>query len=254
MSVLRHPTAHLAVAVVAIVSVAGCGSPHRAAGPDEPAIAAATVQVRADGCGPRTALGTGTSIADGLVVTAAHVVAGSDHVDVVTDDASTIAAHVVLFDPDLDLAVLRPQASIGSGVDLDDERPRAGASGVIAVLGLDGTATLVAVTIVRPVTIRTTDIYREESVRRPGFAIDARVAPGDSGAMVHLPGGGVGVVWARSNVDDDQAWAIDIPATLRRSSDRRALVTPVDTGPCTGPHGVGHRESGVQGAPRTRSR
>lgn len=254
MSILRRPTAHLAAAIVAVVSMVGCGSPHQAEGPDEPAIVAATVRIRADGCGPRTALGTGTSITDGLVVTAAHVVAGSDRVDVVTNDASTIAADVVLFDPDLDLAVLRPQTVIGPGVELGDVRPRAGAPGVIAVLGHDGTATLLAVTIGRPVTIRTTDIYREESVRRPGFAIDARVEPGDSGAMVHLPGGGVGIVWARSNVDDDQAWAIDIPATLRRPSDRRALVTPVDTGPCTVPRGVGHREPGVQGAPRTRSR
>ncbi len=46
-------------------------------------ISEATVRVRADGCGPRTELGVGTSIGDGLVVTAAHVVAGAERVEIV---------------------------------------------------------------------------------------------------------------------------------------------------------------------------
>lgn len=224
------------VAVAAVtVGAAGCRSTTPTtptAAFDNDTIASATVRVRSQGCGPRTGLGTGTSIDDGLVITAAHVVAGSDHVDIVTQDDSKIASDVVLFDPDLDLAVLRPHSNVGSSVTLDDGSPTSGAKAILGLLDADGATELVDVTIVRPVTIRTTDIYRTDPVQRPGFAITATVEPGDSGAMVQLPDGGVGIVWARSNIDVDQAWAIAIPALLQQPAERRALVDPVDTGPC----------------------
>ncbi len=61
-------------------------------GVDDETIAEATVRVRADGCGPRTELGVGTSIGDGLVVTAAHVVAGADRVEIADRSGDTTLA------------------------------------------------------------------------------------------------------------------------------------------------------------------
>ena len=50
--------------------------------------------------------------------------------------------------------------------------------------------------------------------------------------MVHLPGGGVGVVWSRSTTVDDQAWTVDLPTELLEASTRRELVDAVDVGRC----------------------
>jgi hypothetical protein len=50
--------------------------------------------------------------------------------------------------------------------------------------------------------------------------------------MVHLPGGGVGIVWSRSTTDDDQAWTVDLPPELRAAAMRRQLVASVDVGRC----------------------
>jgi S1-C subfamily serine protease len=199
---------------------------------DLDAIVASTVRVRADGCGPRTELGTGTSIPDGLVVTAAHVVAGAEQVEIVDRAGTAIGAEVVMFDPDLDVAAVRPSTGIDSSVLLRDEVGRQGEVGVVALISSDGTAEPVAVDVLQRVAIRTTDIYRDQPVERPGLRIDVSVEPGDSGAMVHLPGGGVGIVWSRSTAAEDQVWTVDLPTELLDASTRRGLVDAVDVGAC----------------------
>lgn len=221
----------LAAAIVAatLLTVTGCGS-HR--DPDLEAIVASTVRVRADGCGPRTELGTGTSIPDGLVVTAAHVVAGADRVEIVDRPGTAIAAEVVLFDPDLDVAALRPSTDIGGSVLLRDEVGRRGEGGVVALISTDGSAETSDVEVLQRAVIRTTDIYRDRPVERPGLRLNVSVEPGDSGAMVHLPGGGVGIVWGRSMTAEDRAWTVDLPIELLEASTRRALVDDVDVGRC----------------------
>lgn len=240
---MSGPTRHRVVAwALMLVVVTGCAAGTERSDPtiavdgspdlDRQAIVASTVRVRADGCGPRTELGTGTVIADGLVVTAAHVVAGADRVDLVDATGETKPAEVVWFDPDLDIAALRSSADVGPGATLRDETARAGERGVIAVVAGDGSVAVMDVEVVQRVTIRTTDIHGDDPVERPGLRIDADVAPGDSGAMVHLPGGGVGIVWSRSTTADDQAWTVDLPSELRGAAAGRELVERVDVGRC----------------------
>lgn len=224
-------------AVLAVVAATGCDSePDGAAADlDRETISAATVRVRADGCGPRTELGTGTTIDDGLVVTAAHVVAGSERVEVVDRSGDTVAARVVMFDPTLDVAALRPVRDAVPPVELRIEPGREGEIGVTALTADDGSIELVDLEVQQRATIRTTDIYGDESVQRRGLRVAATIEPGDSGAMVHLPGGGVGIVWSRSTETVDQAWTVDLPDELLRPVSRRALATPVGTGPCPQP-------------------
>jgi hypothetical protein len=225
------PGGRLAAGVLAamMLTTAGCGSEP---GPDRGAISASTVRVRADGCGPRTELGTGTVIADGLVVTAAHVVAGAQHVEVVDRLGDAIASEVVLFDPELDVAALRPIIEAGSPAPLRSDPGRQGENGLVALVAADGSMEMRAFEVLQRVTIDTTDIYRGEPVQRRGLRVAVTVAPGDSGAMVHLVGGGAGIVWSRSTATRDQAWTVDLPAELLDTPMRRALATPVDTGPC----------------------
>jgi S1-C subfamily serine protease len=237
-------------ALVACLVAAGCGA---SASPDTIAITstiadarsvadtgtiiASTMRVRADGCGPRTELGTATAIGDGVVVTAAHVLAGSDQVALVDAAGQAIPVEVVLFDPDLDVAALRATADAPAhtltSAPLRVERGAAGETGVLALVASDGTIDVHDVVVMQRVTIRTTDITRERDVERPGLRIDAAIEPGDSGAMVHLAGGGAGIVWSRSTTTAAQAWTADLPAELVDATRRRALTSPVDTGPCT---------------------
>jgi S1-C subfamily serine protease len=198
---------------------------------------AATVSVQAEGCGPRTRFGVGTVIDGGLIVTVAHVVAGSEEVEVVgTVEGSTAgsAADVVFFDPGLDIAVLRPTRPIGRAVELRASDVDADERAAVVLPRLGSPVGVLDVTIVRSVTIRTTDIYRETDLERPGFEVTATIEPGDSGAMVHTAEGGAGLIWARSNERVDRAWAVDLPLVLFDEQTRSALIEPVDVDRCVG--------------------
>lgn len=232
-----------AVAVTAVL--AGCG----ADGPDAPteaddasetaaidvdAAVAAAIDVRALGCGPRLGIGTGAVIDGGFVVTAAHVVAGGREFEVIDTSLAASPATVVYFDPDLDLAVLDPDIDVGTSLPLRPSRVQQGevARAVLPRATPDGLVVEIAdLTVVRRANIATTDIHLERDVERAGFEVEGSIDPGDSGAMVVTAGGGVGIIWARSNVNEQRAWAIDLPASIL---DGTALVaaSPVDVGRC----------------------
>ena len=204
---------------------------------DRDAVAASAIDIRASGCGPRVRFGAGTAIPDGLILTAAHVVAGADDVEVIDSTGTTTEAAVVFFDPDLDVAVLRSARPSGIPTQLRSEPAREHETGVIVLSRLiaDTLETeIIEVRVLRPVNILTTDIYREQDVEREGFEVTAPIEPGDSGAMVHLPGGGVGIIWARSTDNEDHAWAVNTPDLLLDQSGRDTLREPVDVGPCPG--------------------
>lgn len=228
---MRCVVALLALAVV----LAGCNTDSSVdtdSDVDTGSILEATLRVRADGCGPRTGFGTATSIGDGVVVTAAHVVAGATHVELTDGLGDAQSADVVWFDPELDVAALRPLAAPSRSVELRSDPANEGDSGVMATWSADDSIELLEVEVVQRVTILTTDIYRDTDVERSGLRIAATVEPGDSGAMVHLPDGGVGIVWSRSTERADQAWTVDLPDALVRRDSRAQLVEPVDTGAC----------------------
>lgn len=201
---------------------------------DRDAAVAAAVDVRADGCGPRVGFGTGSVVDDGVVVTAAHVVAGATAVEVIAVDGARSPADVVLFDPDLDLAVLRTEIAVGVPLAPRVAEASTGEEGVVVLPRESGGRVMVEIAdvrVVRPANIRTTDIYLDRSVERAGFEVEGSIDPGDSGAMVVLPGGGAGVVWARSNRSERRAWAIDLPVAVV-DGDVASLSDPVGVGPC----------------------
>ena len=68
-----------------------------------------------------------------------------------------------------------------------------------------------------------------------GVARADRVEVIDSGAMVHLAHGGVGIVWTRSTERTDRTWTVDLPDQLAQHELRSTLLDPVDTGPCPSP-------------------
>ena len=224
-------------AAVATISDERTGDPSPDVDPatlDVEAAAAATVSVLAEGCGPRTRFGVGTVIADRAIVTVAHVVAGSDTVSVIGPAGRTIPVDVVVFDPDLDVAVLRADEPVGTPLTLPATVPAPGA-GIVLLPRLAasiGDVGALEVDVVRRVTIRTTDIYRTDELERSGVEVVATIERGDSGAMVHTSNGSAGIIWARSSERSDRAWAVDLPDSVVGPSELADLVTPVDVQRC----------------------
>jgi S1-C subfamily serine protease len=204
---------------------------------DRDAAVAAAIDIRAAGCGPRVRFGSGTAIPDDLILTAAHVVSGVDDIEVIDSTGFATGAKVVFFDPDLDVAVLRPASPLGEPIQIRAEPAREQEVGIVVLSRLIADAVeteIIDVHVLRPVNILTTDIYLDKDVEREGFEVTAPIEPGDSGAMVHLPGGGVGIIWARSTDNEDHAWAVNIPEIVLEANERSALGSQVDNGRCTG--------------------
>jgi S1-C subfamily serine protease len=176
--------------------------------------------------------GTAAIIAPGYLVTNAHVVAGARAVRV-TLGGDTADAAVVLFDPDLDVAVLRAPGIDGPTLRFAATDPDRGALG--AVLGYPDGGPLVvlpaAVTGGYAATGR--DIYDESRVTRDILELRARVEPGDSGGPLVLQDGTIGgLVFAESRTDDEVGYALTPTRVAVRVGPAIGRTGEVDTGAC----------------------
>jgi S1-C subfamily serine protease len=145
----------------------------------------------------RSIEGSGFVYAPQHVLTNAHVVAGVNQGPTVTTSSGrTYRAKVVLYDPQVDIAVLYVP-----GLDLSplhfDYQGQAGASAVVAGYPLDRGFTQDAARIGGTQNAVGPDIYQTGQVNRQIFEIRANVEPGNSGGPLLSPSGTVyGVVFA----------------------------------------------------------
>jgi S1-C subfamily serine protease len=142
-------------------------------------------------------------------------------------------ADVVLFDPDLDIAVLYAPDVDAPSLDFADGAPTRGVTG--AALGYANGGPLVVmpagVTGAYPATGR--DIYDEDHVTRDIIELQAPVEPGDSGGPFVLEDGTVGgIVFAESRTDDAVGYALTPDDVDERVAPAVGRTTPVDVGPC----------------------
>jgi S1-C subfamily serine protease len=154
------------------------------------------VQGTAPSC-DRSIEGTGFVYAPQHVLTNAHVVAGvTQDQTVTTPDGHQYKAIVVLYDPQVDIAVLYVPGLNLAPLQFDDQA-QAGDSAIVAGYPLDGGLTPAAARIGGTQDAVGPDIYQTGTVNRQIFEIRADVKPGNSGGPLLSPSGAVyGVVFA----------------------------------------------------------
>ena len=192
-----------------------------------------TLKVVAVGCG-EVQEGSGFVVARGLVVTNAHVVAGTQSIRV-EDSVGYHFAAVVLFDPEFDLAVLRVRGLPEPALNIDPNT--VGRATKAVVLGYpEGGPLAVDPAGVRSELLATgLDIYGENPTVRAVYVIQALVRPGNSGGPLVEPDGVViGVVFSRSPNSSDIGYALASPGVLSRVHRAESLPTSqvVGTGQC----------------------
>jgi len=194
---------------------------------------ASTVRISAATCSFESS-GSGVVVADGYVVTNAHVVAGASARGVrVTGVAGQVDARVVLFDPALDVALLYAPDLQAVPLQFSDTEPIRGAVG--AALGYPGGGSLTVVpagvTGAYPATGR--DIYDEATVRRQILELRAQIDRGDSGGPFVLRDGTIGgLVFAEARTDPDVGYALSPMAVSKRIAPALGRTATVDTGEC----------------------
>ena len=164
----------------------------------------------AGGCG-HDSEGSGFVYAPGRVLTNAHVVAGMKTVTV--QDHGERSARVVLFDPDVDVAVLRVDGLTGAPLTFASTVAGPGRSAVVAGYPQDGPFDP------EPARVRDVEraygknIYGDDAgghrVGRDIYSLRARVRPGNSGGPLLATDGRVlGVVFATALDASDTGYAL----------------------------------------------
>ncbi|HEX3326099.1 MAG TPA: MarP family serine protease [Actinomycetota bacterium] len=191
-----------------------------------------TVRVVVSGCGG-TQLGSGWVSAPDAVVTNAHVVAGGRSVTV-DDQAGRHPGFVVMFDPEIDIAVIRTSGLAGPPLPLDTHHLDRGAPG--AILGFPGgVAHIVAhrAAVSARFEAHGKDIYGRRDVFREVYELRTPIRQGDSGGPFVVPDGRVaGVDFAASTTNSDIGYALTgstVVDDIRKGNER---TTRVPTGPC----------------------
>lgn len=196
--------------------------------------AASTVRITTPACGGLQ-LGSGWVVAEGTVVTNAHVVAGGDAITV-HDRNGEHAGTVVLFDKNTDVAIVKTDGLFGPPLPLEEARLDAGTPG--ATLGYPGgrggqlVSKSAAIQAYFDAVGR--DIYGRRKVTRSVYEVRSRVRQGDSGGPFVLPDGRVaGVVFAASTTDPRAGYVLtgaEVEDEIRRGTARNS---PTGTGSCT---------------------
>jgi S1-C subfamily serine protease len=194
-------------------------------------VSASTVKVEGQAC-DEILDGSGFAVGTDLIATNAHVVAGegAHRTRVLLPSGSTLAATVVLFDPNRDLALL---AVPGLGeTPLPIGMGRVGEIGGVFghPNGQDALA-LAPAQIAQEVTAVGENLYDTHQTSRDVYILSAMLYPGDSGSpLVDQTGTVVGVAFAIAPDRPTTAYALassELEAVLHES-----ISGAVSTGPC----------------------
>ncbi|MEP7161144.1 MAG: MarP family serine protease [Dermatophilaceae bacterium] len=202
---------------------------------DRPDVAVATesvlrIDANASAC-QRSQEGTGWVAQPGLVVTNAHVVAGSQDV-AVTSGGRKYPGRVVAFDDGRDLAVLSVDGLNAPPLQLGRELSH-GDSAVVAGYPLGGPLRLESARVREVLNARGDDIYGRSQVDREVYSLLATVQPGNSGGPLFGVDGTVsGVVFARSLDDPKTGYALTLTELRPVLGSASRAGSTVATGGC----------------------
>ncbi|NED99210.1 MarP family serine protease [Phytoactinopolyspora halotolerans] len=187
---------------------------------------------RAQECS-RVLEGTGFVIAPERVMTNAHVVAGVAEPVVSFADGDPLAAQVVQFDPDTDVAVLAVPDLPHDPLNFAENEPVAGDDGVVIGYPEGNPLTTSSVRVRGQYELRGHDIYGTDQVERSVVALRGSVRPGNSGGpVVNLWGNVTGVIFAASLTDPNTGYALHLDEVREMAEAAPDATEPVSTGSC----------------------
>ena len=210
-------------------------APDLPADPQARAIAEAaipsTIEVQAIACTYQLT-GSGFVVEPEYVVTNAHVVAGSRAVSALSQDGA-LDATVVLFDAELDVALLYVPGLEAPALSLAADTPRRGEVGVAIGYPNGGPLTVTPGAVANAYPAEGLDLYGTDTVRRNVIELRAMIHRGNSGGPFVTRDGTVGgVVFAQSRSDPSVGYAldpVDVANTIEPALDETEAV---GTGPC----------------------
>jgi S1-C subfamily serine protease len=194
---------------------------------------ASTLKVSAATCS-FSSVGTGFVVSPGYVVTNAHVIAGAEARGVrVNAGGRVLMAVPVLFDPDLDVALLHVTDVLPVALTLASEDPGRGTVGATLGYPGGGALTILPAAVTGRYPAIGHDIYGQGRIRRQVLELRANIDRGDSGGPLMLADGTVGgVVFAEARTNPDVGYALTATEVGNAIWPGFGRSAAVDTGAC----------------------
>jgi S1-C subfamily serine protease len=198
--------------------------------PGVQAAEAETLKVQGFGCGG-IVFGSGFPVGPGMVLTNAHVVAGTQGTTVRSSGGRSLGARVVLFDPERDVAILYvPRLALAP---LNESGAQPGTQGAAIGYPGGGPETAEPAVVNGQVQAQGRDIYGQNLVVRSIWIAQANVQPGNSGGpLVDLNGNVVGVIFAASTSQPGTAYALTDAEVQPDIDQGQGRTQSVPVGPC----------------------
>lgn len=202
---------------------------------------ASTVKISGESCGMITT-GSGFVAAPGLVVTNAHVVAGETRTQVIDSSGSHLGA-VVVFDPGLDVAVLRVPGLNDPALPIRDEPVARDTTAAIMGYPEGGPLHAEPAAVNSVIEALGLNIYGTGTSDRTVYELNGDVWPGNSGGPLVAtgqpagttglqPGTVIGLIFASSTTTPHIAYALTMGAVTVDIVRAESSATTTSTGAC----------------------
>jgi S1-C subfamily serine protease len=161
------------------------------------------------------------------------VVAGASQVSV-EDGRTVLAATVVVYDPERDVAVLKVNGLAAPAMRFAPTPASTGDPALVLGYPEDGPFTVGAARVRSRADVSGSDIYGNGNLRREVYTVRAVVRSGNSGGPLLANNGTVlGVVFATALDSPDTGFALTAAEIAPDASAGTAATTPVGTAQCT---------------------
>lgn len=176
--------------------------------------------------------GSGFVIAPGRVMTNAHVVAGTAKVAVETADGE-LPAKVVLFDPEVDIAILSVPGLDAPVLRFADGPARSGQDAIVLGYPGGGPFTASPARVRETITLDGPDIYHSATVKREVYTVRGLVRQGNSGGpLIDDQGRVLGVVFGAAVDDPETGFVLTAREVASQYARAQSLSATVGTGSC----------------------
>ncbi|MFE3293243.1 acid resistance serine protease MarP [Rhodococcus sp. NPDC059234] len=217
------------------IAVVDAPDPAIAQGPLAARLQPSVLRVRgvAPSC-QRALEGSGFVVAPERVMTNAHVVAGTDKV-VVDTARGALDAKVVLFDPEVDIAVLAVPGLDADALPFAPEPARSGDTALVLGYPGGGPYTASAARVRETLDLKGPDIYRARDVTREVYTVRGSIRQGNSGGpLVDEQGRVLGVVFGAAVDNSDTGFVLTAAEVSRQLAQATSANGAVATGDCIG--------------------
>ncbi|PRB71535.1 MarP family serine protease [Arthrobacter sp. MYb213] len=177
--------------------------------------------------------GSGFVIADQLVMTNAHVVAGLSAATVEVGGDELHRGKVVYFDPEADIAVLRVDGMNTAPLELADQNLGRGDQAAFIGFPAGGPLQVRGAVVASRATVSIANIYGEDPASLSVYQLTAKVAQGNSGGpLVSESGEAVGMIFAKSRGNDEIGFALSLDEMENALTTAGQRTKSIKTGDC----------------------